>query len=292
MRRIVFAVLAWIALATPAVAMDVVKVLKGEEYRVRYAYHWELLDEVLKSTTAEFGPYTEQPYLLPISVAREHQETVKGELLNLLISDVGHKILDEGMIPIPFPIDKGLLGYRVALIARWNQDKINKIDTLDELRTLTVGQGSDWGDVRIYRYNNVPVETSRTYEALFPMLIHGRFDLFPRGVTEVAQEMAGYGPLYPELAIEQHLLIRYPFAQCFYVSKSEPHLAQRIKHGLEQMAKDGRFEALFNKHFAQPLAALKLNERVIIELNNPYLPAWVPFDRPELWYKPESGRSP
>ncbi len=289
---IILAVLAWTALTAPAVAMDVVKALKGEEYQVRYAYHWELLDQVLKSTTAEFGPYIEQPYLAPISVARGHQEGGKGELLNLLISDVGHKILDGGMIPSPFPIDKGLLGYRVSLIARWTQDKINKINTLDELRTLTTGSGSDWGDVRIYRYNNVPVETSQTYEALFTMLIHGRFDLFPRGATEVAQEMAGYGPQYPELAIEQHLLIRYPFAQCFYVSKSEPHLAQRIRYGLEQMTKDGRFEALFNKHFAQPLAALKLSERVIIELKNPYLPAWVPLDRPELWYKPASGNSP
>ncbi len=32
-----------------------------------------------------------------------------------MISDVGHKELDEGMIPVPFPIDKGLLGYRARV---------------------------------------------------------------------------------------------------------------------------------------------------------------------------------
>jgi hypothetical protein len=272
-----------IATASSALAIDVVKTLKPQQDTVRYAYHFELLDEVLKKTVAQYGNYVEQPYTAPMSSARQNQEAVEGKLINVLISDVGHQELDEGMIPVQFPIDKGLLGYRVALIAMSNQNKINSVNNIEQLRTLIVGQGTHWGDVRIYEYNHVPIETVANYESLFPMLLRGRFDLFPRGVTEVLPELAAYRGQYPDLAIEEHLLIKYPFAQYFYVSKSELHLAERIKDGLEQMAKDGSFDTLFNKHFAKSLIDLRLGQRTVIELENPFLPESVPFGRKELW---------
>lgn len=288
MRSLAAGLFVWAAMALPALALDTVKPLKSEEFLVRYAYPFELLTEVLRRTTPTYGPYVEQPYTDTISVARSHEMAVKGDRINIMISDAGHKEFDEGMIPIPFPIDKGLLGYRVALIDADNQPKIDAIQTLAQLRTLSVGQGSNWGDVRVYQYNHVPVRTAQTYESLFLMLLHGRFDLFPRGVTEAPEELRAYGPQYPHLAIDRHLLIRYPFAQFFYVSKSEPHLAARIRDGLEQMKKDGSFDAFFNQHFAHQLVDLKLRERTVIELQNPYLPAWVPLSRKDLWFDPSA----
>jgi hypothetical protein len=278
------------ATVLPAFALDTVKPLKSDEFRVRYAYPFELLTEVLKRTTPAYGPYVEEPYTETISVARSHEEAVKGDRINIMISDAGHKEFDEDMIPVPFPIDKGLLGYRVALIDSDNQSKIDAVQTLEQLRTLSVGQGSNWGDVRVYEYNHVPVRTAQTYESLFLMLLHGRFDLFPRGVTEAPGEVLAYGPQYPRLVIDRHLLIRYPFAQFFYVSKSEPRLAARIRDGLEQMKKDGSFDAFFNQHFARQLIDLKLPDRTVIELKNPYLPAWVPLSRKDLWFDPNSLR--
>lgn len=280
----------WAALIPAVFALDIVKPLKSEEFLVRYAYPFELLTEVLTRTTAAYGPYAEQPYTDAISVARSHLEALKGERINVMISDAGHREFDEDMIPIPFPIDKGLLGYRVALIAADNQPKIDAVRTLDQFRTLSIGQGSNWGDVRVYEYNHVPVKTAETYDSLFLMLLHRRFDLFPRGVTEAPQELRAYGARYPNLAIDRHLLIRYPFAQFFYVSKSEPRLAARIRDGLEQMERDGSFDAFFNLHFSQQLSALKLKDRTLVELQNPFLPAWVPLSRKELWFDPASLR--
>jgi hypothetical protein len=282
--------LACSATVAPALALDTVKPLKSEEFLVRYAYPFELLTEVLRRTTAKYGPYVEVPYTEPISTARAHEEAVKGDRINVMISDAGHREFDEGMIPIPFPIDKGLLGYRVALIDSDNQAKIDAVQTLDQLRTLSIGQGSGWGDVRVYQYNLVPVHTAQTYDSLFLMLLDRRFDLFPRGVTEAPEELRAYGPRYPHLAIDHHLLIRYPFAQFFYVSKSEPHLAARLRDGLEQMEEDGSFEAFFNRHFARQLDDLKLRDRTIIELRNPFLPAWVPLSRKQLWFDPNALR--
>ena len=287
MLRVLGGLLLLLAVAAQSLAMDVVKPFKAESDRVRYAYHYELLDAVLERTIATHGPYRLQPYTEPISVARGHQEGLRGELINKLISDAGHKHLDEGMIPIPYPLDKGLLGHRVSLILKQTQPKIERVRDIAGLRTLKIGQGKNWGDVKILEYNRIPVEQATTeYEGVFDMLIRGRFDLFPRGVTEVVQELSAYGPRYPELSIDRHLLIRYPYAQFFYVSKSAPHLAARLKAGLEQMVRDGSFDALYDKHFATALTQLELGRRVVIELENPFLPSWVPFARKELWFDP------
>lgn len=276
------------ALVAAAWATDVVKPFKADSDLVRYAFHYELLDTVLKRTVPGYGPYVMQPYTKPITSARGNQEAIRGEILNLLISDAGHRIIDENMIPIPYPLDKGLLGYRISFILAENQAKIDRVNSLEQLRSLTVGQGRNWGDVKIYKYNRVPVEDSSTdYELIFAMLLRGRFDLFPRGATEVGEELAAYGSRYPGLAIDRHLIIHYPFPQFFYVSKSAPHLAARLKAGLEAMVRDGSFDALFDKHYGKRLAALKLGERTVIELANPYLPAWVPLQRKELWFDPQ-----
>lgn len=289
MRRVLCgSLLLFATMAAQVLAMDIVKPFKAESDLVRYAYHYELLDAALERTAAAYGPYVMQPYVEPIAVARGHQEALRGVLLNVLISDAGHKHIDEGMIPIPYPLDKGLLGHRVSLILKQTQAKIERVHTIADLRALKVGQGKNWGDVKIFEYNRIPIEqATTTYEGVFAMLIRGRFDLFPRGATEVVQELAAYGPDYPELAIDRHLLIRYPYAQFFYVSKSAPRLAARLKDGLEQMVRDGSFDALFDKHFAKGVAELELDRRVVVELENPYLPSWVPFDRKELWFDPK-----
>ena len=105
------------------------------------------------------------------------------------------------------------------------------------------------------------------------MLADHRFDMFPRGVVEITHEIKAFQPSYPNMRIDSHLLIRYPYAQFFYVSKSDPLLAKRIRDGLEAMLKDGSFEALFREHFAQGIADLHLERRVVIDLKNPLLPA-------------------
>jgi hypothetical protein len=215
---------------------------------------------------------------------------IEGRLVNLVSAGVGQPGPEQEMIPVPFPIDNGLLGYRINLIDRHERDRISRVHSLEDLRQLRVGQGTAWSDVRIYEYNRIPVETTADYRSLVLMLLHGRFDLFPRGLWEIAPEIAAYGPSYPDLAVGNHLLLHYPFCEAFYVSRSAPHLAARLEAGLERMVADGSFEALFAKHFGKRVAELDLRPLTVIELKNPYLPAWVPLKRKELWFDPERQR--
>jgi len=272
-----------------ALADDVVRPLETKQLFLASGpepYERALLREVLERTRPDFGAYEVEPFAEPVTYARATELAIEGRLGNLLRAGVGQPLLERAMIPVPFPIDKGLLGWRISFIDRRSQDRLSRIDTIEGLRRLRIGQGANWADVRIYEHNRIPVETAAEFEPLLPMLVHGRFDLFPRGLSEVQRELAAYGTRYPDLAIEQHLLLHYPFCDAYYVGQSAPHLASRLKAGLDRMAADGSFDALFNKHYGKLLADLNIRERVVIELQNPFLPAWVPLERKELWFDP------
>ena len=253
---------------------------------------WDFLIAALDHTISAYGPYVIDAYSEPMSTQREIEEVISGRLINVIASDPGHPDLNAQTIPIAIPIDKGLLGYRVALIRRDNQARINEVNDIQGLRLLSVGQGQDWGDVPVYRFNGIPLVTSSHYNLLFPMLAHRRFDLFPRGVLEITPELVSFHAQYPDMAIETHLLIRYFYAQFFYVNNAYPMIAQRIRDGLEAMRKDGSFDALFQKNFAQAVAGLHLERRVLIELKNPFVPSWVPVERKELWLDPVTVGNP
>lgn len=53
------------------------------------------------------------------------------------------------------------------------------------------------------------------------------------------------------------------------------------------MVVDGSFDALFTEHYGKLLVDLNLRQRVVIELENPFLPGWVPLSRKNLWFHPE-----
>ncbi|MDB5541277.1 MAG: hypothetical protein JWQ89_3004 [Devosia sp.] len=263
-----------------AFADDVVRVWTLGDYQSA------LLHELLERTRPEYGAYEVVPFTEKVSLARATDLLIDGRLLNLITQGIGQPRLEREAIPVQYPIDKGLLGYRVGFIDAGNQEKLSGVKNLDDMRKLRVGQGRGWGDVRIYEFNGIPVETSPDTPSLFPMLVHGRFDLFPRGINEIAPEFTKYSRDYPSLAIEKHVLLHYPFYDAFYVSPAAPHLAKRLSAGFELIVADGSFDALFAKYFGKIVADLHLRNRVVVDMENPDLPPWVPLDRKELWFDP------
>jgi ABC-type amino acid transport substrate-binding protein len=261
-------------LPATAAAQDIVKPLKAGRLAVSFAYQFELLDAALQRSVSKYGPYKEEPYLETMSAGRDQIEGPRGELINLLIANVGVSALDDGMIHVPVPLDRGLLGTRISFIRADQQAELDKVKSLEDLRHVMLGQGEGWGDVKILQHNGLGVETAPDYNSLLDMLEKGRFVLFPRGATEVTAEFQTYREKHPNLAIDQRLVIRYPNPQYFYVAKNAPRLAERIEFGLKAMLKDGSFDAIYNKHFAAALAELKLDQRTVIDIENPFLPDW------------------
>jgi hypothetical protein len=272
--RAAVALLIVISTSSVAGASDTVRLYKPGHYAVSRIYQLELLSGALRRSEPEFGPYTEAPYTESISVARVLVEAVHGELINIVISDVGQDDLNREMLPVPIALDKGRHGYRVAFIRQEQQEQLRSVRTIESARALVIGQGAGWGDIRIYEHNGFTVLTGPTHDALRLMLSRGRFDIFPRSVLEAQKEFASFHDEHPDLKIDEHLLIRYPFSQHFYVAKTAPRIAERLRIGLTKLVDDGTFDAAFDKHFGAAMSALNLDRRVVIDLDNPFLPDW------------------
>lgn len=183
------------------------------------------------------------------------------------------------LLPIRIPIDKGLMGWRIALLPRAQAKRLQGIHSLAQLGQLVAGQGHDWPDRQILVDNGLPVVPSASYDSLFQMLEAGRFDYFPRALLEISAEAAQH----PNLSIDNSLLLHYPSASYFFVAPGNHALAATLRRGLERALDDGSFDRLFWLTYAEPLRRLQLPERRILQLRNPLLPPATPLQQPRLW---------
>ncbi|MFA6069212.1 MAG: hypothetical protein WC810_11580 [Janthinobacterium sp.] len=188
------------------------------------------------------------------------------------------------LLPVRIPIDRGLIGWRVALIQARQPQLLRAVRSIAALARLSAGQMRDWPDSAILQANGLRLDTSSTYEGLFRQLAAGRIDYFPRSVIEAQSELASHAQL--PLALDTHLVIRYPAALYFFVGRHRPELARHIEIGLESMLADGSFAQLFQQHFGRLADGLKLAHRYMLELANPDLPEETPLARKALWYRP------
>jgi len=183
--------------------------------------------------------------------------------------------------PIRFPLLKGLNGWRIPLVNTKNTQLFTNTKTKSEFIKFIPGQLHSWSDTRILESNGIQVENVSNYLGLFDMLEKGRFDYFPLSVFEVSKELEKH-PNY-NIVIEQNILIHYPTAYYFYVSKDNEDLAIDIERGLESSLKDGSFELLFQEYYGQVIDNVRKEQRRIYHLNNPLLPEKAPTNRAELW---------
>jgi len=195
---------------------------------------------------------------------------------------------EKQLLPVYFPLDKGLLGYRVFLIRSETQARLESVKGLGDLRQHSIGQGLNWGDVTILRKAGLTVVEGTSYEGLFAMLAAGRFELFSRGAVEIGEELARQKSNHPELMIERNLLLYYPLTRYFYVRRSPEGeaLARRISTGLERMLSDGSFDKMFQTFKAPFEGEIGFRNRLLIEIDNPLQTPETPRNRPELWFDP------
>jgi len=185
--------------------------------------------------------------------------------------------------PIRIPLFKGLLGNRLFIIRRGNQARFDRVETLEDLSRIPLGQGRTWADTEILRANGLNVVTTNKYVNLFPMLEGGRFDAFPRGAHEPWSEIREWSHL--NLTVEKSLLLVYRMPLYFFVMKDNQELGDDLEEGLNRAIADGRFdEYFFNSSLVRDvLKQAHLQERKVFMLNNPKMTKETPVDREELW---------
>ena len=245
----------------------------------------EILQMALKKTEPEYGPYELRPSTLKMNRLRYLSELELGRTINIAWSSTSVE-MESRFLPLRIPLRKGILGYRIALIAQENQALIDQVKSIEDLKKLTIGQGLGWLDVQLYEANGIKVEQAK-YGNLFRMTTYKRFDLFPRGINEIFSEYALHSKENSTLAIEKNLLIYYPWPYYFFFNKNDVTLRKRIDLGLRKMIKDGSFDAIFIKYNGDAIKQANLPGRRLIQIKNNLLPKETPLDDATLWFHPK-----
>lgn len=188
---------------------------------LRREYSKVLLQQVMERTVPEFGPYT-------IEYADAHMERPRllealkdGKLINVTAYPADAKWL-KTLRAVPVPTDMGLQSWRIALIDSKNQERIRKLVLPGGLKEMTAGVGSVWVTRASLQDNGFRYVTGSNYIGLFDMLVAGRFDYLPRGVNEIFQEYDLRKQAFPQLAIEDSIVLHDNIPSMFFVSPKTP----------------------------------------------------------------------
>lgn len=237
--------------------------------------------QVLRLAFREAGVQIDlQPSDTSMTQARSLEQLSKGQNVDVVWTMTSQE-RESTLRPIRIPIDKGLLGWRLLFTSKSGAAAIAKVRTMDDLRRLQAGQGHDWPDTNILRFNGLQVQAGTSYEGLFKMLRAGRFDYFPRSIIEIWDEQKAFAG--PDLEIDKHLILYYPTAFYFFVNRNDRELAHTIEDGLNKAIANGKFEQLFQQTYGDVLQRAQLKGRTRLVLQNPLLPAATPLARKELW---------
>lgn len=245
----------------------------------------EILRMALEKTVAEYGPYKLRASKESTNGLRYFANLARGNDLNVVWGSTTIE-KERNYLPIRIPLRKGILGYRILLVHKDRQALLKEVKTLDDLKKFSVGQGVGWDDVKLYEANGIKVVEAK-YSNLFRMLSYQRFDIFPRGINEIFNEFEKESPQNPDLIVDDHLLIYYPWPYYFFVSPFNTKLHKRLELGLQKMIKDGSFDAIFWKYNGKAIEAANFKKRHVIYMTNHLLPKETPLNDASLWYRPK-----
>ena len=249
-------------------ALDTVSFIKphySNDHRLNYSI--DLLKTALANTEAEHGPWALT--LVPVNMNRSRQISellLPDGAINTIISPP--KPQYNAAIRIQYPVYRGLASFRLYLVEAENLHIFKAAKNLTPLLQATTGVGAQWSLTGLLRNNGFNLVEGTDYEALFKMLNSGRFQVFPRGLNEVFDELLEYRQHYPALTLEPHVALYTYLPIYLYVSPHQKMLAARIEQGIHRGLKDGSLDRLFHQYFGESLKKANLRARKIFFLEN------------------------
>ncbi|MEC9284044.1 MAG: hypothetical protein VX642_15120 [Bdellovibrionota bacterium] len=187
---------------------------------------------------------------------------------------------EKDYLPIYFPLAKGVLSYRLALIHKKALLKIKSVESLEDLNYLKIGQGFGWPDIQVYENHGIKI-TQANLPGLMKMLEENRIDMIPLGIGEI-ESIRSYFTKSKDIEIYKDLIIYYPWPMVFYVHKDNPLLAKVIQSGLNEIKKNGLLEKSFTENFGKGKELLS-STAVKIKLENKKICHMFPKEKSQLW---------
>jgi hypothetical protein len=229
------------------------------------AYGYRVLNLALRKSGVDF-----ELSLHPLNVNQERARIMldSGEVN---VVDFGTSAeFEHRFLPVYFPIDRGLNGYRLLVVHKDNADEYARMRSITQLSEKTAGQGLRWSDIAILERAGIKVTTA-SLDGLFRLLERKRIDFIPLGANEVHYLLDKYGDAAPHAVVDSNLLIIYPFGRLFFVQKGNERLREAISRGLEAAFDDGSFQALLSENYFPSNDLSALTHRTILRLDNPSL---------------------
>jgi hypothetical protein len=278
---------ALLALSRPGFGMDKVIVDAPEDMiDRRNDYTTVLLRAILDKTERQFGGYTLSYAPEYMNRERLFDELKKGKTVNVTAKATQPKWENDDLHTIRIPVDKGISAYRLFLINRDDQAKFSSITSIEELKRLTLGVGYAWSTRTMFESQGFSLVSAGSWEGLYKMLDAHRFDYLPRALSEIFIEYDDRHTRFPDMSIENALIIYAPLPKYFFVSPQDPALAKRIETGFQAMIKDGSFDRLFMTYHQRMIERTHFCSRRLLRFDNPQLSPLTPLNRPEYWYDP------
>lgn len=279
-----------LTLAVNIFADDVIRLAPGQSQNDhRHRYPHLILKAALDATIETHGNYTIEYAKISMTRNRALFELKEGGMINVHEAPT-RKEWEVAVIPIYIPIRKGLLGYRLFLIDERKQELFDTLKTVEELKKLRAGLGSQWSTTIVMKAGKFATVTSPTYEGLFGMLMLDRFDYFPRGINEIFNELKTHKDVYPKLIIEPTKSLYFVTPTYLFVSPANPELAKRIEAGLLTIIENGIFDELFLKEHGASIEQADLSNRQILTIENSQLSEKTPLSVQKFWYRPSKSK--
>jgi hypothetical protein len=230
-----------------------------------YRYTAELLTRVLESegykvliTYVGFIPTTRLEYMME-----------KGGLSCFILGKTEAR--SQRFLPVDVGMTNNLMGQRILFIRPELQKDFDSVYTLEDLQTLGVvcGMGKDWGDIDIWKYNDLSVETVvGDWRKLYNMVSAGNrnIDYLSRGAQEILQEYT----TYPNLAVEENLVLVYKQDHILYVSPKYSELHRILSQVMEKAEQKGLISQVAREFFSEVYEPpINLDKRRVIPLELP-----------------------
>jgi hypothetical protein len=235
----------------------------------RYQYTYDLLSLIM-SVTPEFGDEKLEKSLTYMTRIRTLHELISGEYIHVM-AEAPQPEWDEKLIVVPIPIRKGIQGFRLFIVNEKSKKLMDDINELDDLLLLSTGSGRNWSTKRVMEDGGFNVVTGSNYNGLFGMLSKNRFLTFARGINEVYEEVASQKSTFPNLWVDENVLLYLPLATYFYVSPKKPLIAERIKVGLLRLIESGAFNEFFYKSHCESILKAQISKRKTFRISNKFI---------------------
>lgn len=236
-------------------------------------YTWQLLQYALRA--AGFSATFED--MAVTSEARNLHETQKGNLHMSMLpaSPARLELVRQGRLRmLPIPLERGLLGWRACFVLQQHEQMLAQVRQLQDLRRFTIGQGINWLDVAVLRAAGLSTrEVPHWGDGQFCQQLQARqIDLFVMGLDEsLNYYLPHFRKRYPQLLLDQHLLLYYPWYRVLWISAhpSADALYEALSAGFDQVVHEPEFLQLWNR-LRPPLPPSVWNQRTIVPLQNPW----------------------